>query len=352
MAEQSPRVPFNDRPALEELERLQRSIQEYRRKRERAEGEFEKFVGGFRPVAGQGAERHGGVLSPPVAPVIPVGAASPSAPPAEQISQMPSGAVTGSAPRPATVTPPAPPAPVVGASAAPPAVSVPPSFFSDAQRAVTFDNGAPAEPAIAGGTRSRLPILLGGAVLIVAGVLVTRTYLPPAAAPGTPSPAPASSSPVPSAPPPAVGATTAAPGSTTPAPSAVATPPPASSTTQGPAGAVTPGPGATTSPSGAVAPRTPAVAGAVSAAPPAEVRTVRKVWLRVVIDGNRALEREVEANANIPLPAGRTFVVRAGDAGAVHFFLNGRDQGALGAEAQVVTRTFTAGGGAAPAPAR
>src|SRR4051794_40055519 len=61
MAEQTPRVPFDDRPALEELERLQRSIQEYRRKRERAEGEFEKFVGGFRPVAGQGVGGGGGV---------------------------------------------------------------------------------------------------------------------------------------------------------------------------------------------------------------------------------------------------------------------------------------------------
>ena len=71
-----------------------------------------------------------------------------------------------------------------------------------------------------------------------------------------------------------------------------------------------------------------------------------------MIDGNRAVEREVEANTNIPLPAGRTFVVRAGDAGAVHFFLNGRDQGALGGEAQVVTRTFTAAGASAPPPAR
>src|SRR3954465_5570553 len=64
MAEQSPRVPFDDRPALEELERLQRSIQEYRRKRERAEGEFEKFVGGFRAAAGGGGD-HTGVPAPP-----------------------------------------------------------------------------------------------------------------------------------------------------------------------------------------------------------------------------------------------------------------------------------------------
>jgi uncharacterized protein DUF4115 len=79
---------------------------------------------------------------------------------------------------------------------------------------------------------------------------------------------------------------------------------------------------------------------------------VRRVWLRVVVDGNRTVEREVDANASIPLPAGRTFVVRAGDAGAVRFFLNGHDQGPLGAEAQVVTRTFTSSAGSLPAPAR
>jgi hypothetical protein len=79
---------------------------------------------------------------------------------------------------------------------------------------------------------------------------------------------------------------------------------------------------------------------------------VRRVWLRVVVDGNRAVEREVDANATIPLPAGRTFVVRAGDAGAVRFFLNGQDQGPLGGEAQVVTRTFTSPGGSVPAAGR
>ncbi|MEN3337889.1 MAG: hypothetical protein V7647_1565 [Acidobacteriota bacterium] len=77
---------------------------------------------------------------------------------------------------------------------------------------------------------------------------------------------------------------------------------------------------------------------------------MRRVWLRVLTDGNRTIEREVEANAIIPLPAARTFVVRAGDAGAVHFYLKGQDQGPLGADAQVVTRTFTSGARPAPAP--
>ena len=368
MAEHSRRVPFDDRPALEELERLQRSIQEYRRKRERAEGEFETFVGGFRPAAGQGADVHGGVVNPPmtnggvdsppvthgrvVTPsVTPVGPAAlaPPTPPAGQMPPTAAPAATGSAFAPLALTDAPPPVPVATASAPPPAVNVPPSFFSDAQRAVTFDNGASEQNATAGLARGRLPVLIGGAVLIVAGVLVARSFLPAAGAPATPSPAPTVSTPTPAAAPPEAGTTAPGPAPTT---SAATTQTPANGGTQGAAGAVTTGPGATPSPSSAVAQHPSSVAGAASAAPPAEVRTVRRAWLRVVIDGNRAVEREVEANTNIPLPAGRTFVIRAGDAGAVHFFLNGRDLGPLGADAQVVTRTFTAGGSAAPPPAR
>jgi hypothetical protein len=62
----------------------------------------------------------------------------------------------------------------------------------------------------------------------------------------------------------------------------------------------------------------------------------------VLVDGNREVERELEANAVVPLPAGRTYVVRAGDAGAVRFLLNGQDQGPLGRDGIVATRTFSA----------
>jgi hypothetical protein len=190
-------------------------------------------------------------------------------------------------------------------------------------------------------------------VVVVAGALVARSFLPHGGAPATPSPAPTVSSSTPAAAPSDAGTAAPAPApAATPPPGAAATQSSAAGTNQGTAGAVLTGPGATTSPSGAVAPRPSSAAGAGSATPPAEIRTVRRAWVRVVIDGNRAVEREVEANTNVPLPAGRTFVVRAGDAGAVHFFLNGRDQGPLGADAQVVTRTFTAAGGATPAPAR
>jgi hypothetical protein len=92
----------------------------------------------------------------------------------------------------------------------------------------------------------------------------------------------------------------------------------------------------------ATPPAVPLAAPVTSPPPPAEIRTRRSVWVRVTVDGRREVERELEADARIALPAGRSFVIRAGDAGAVRFLLNGEDQGPLGPDAQVVTRTFTA----------
>ena len=314
--EKTARVPFDDRAALEELERLQRSIQEYRRKREQAEGEFEEFIGGFRPVAGQSGPapadqvRAFVPISPDVANQSPLSSPRPvdvePAPPAS----VPVPQIPVVAPVVPAAIPPA--EPIMAPWAPPPAIAVPPSFFSEAPRSVTFDDGtSDVSPATIGTTRSRLPLILGAAgVLLVAAVLLTRSMsspvssLPPAAAP-EPAPAPAEA-PAPVAPP----ETTAAKAASPPA------------------------------------------AAAPAPAPPAEIRTLRRVWLRVLVDGTRAVEREVEANASIPLPAGRTFIVRAGDAGAVHFYMKGQDRGPLGADAQVVTRTFTSGIGSAPAPVR
>jgi hypothetical protein len=77
-------------------------------------------------------------------------------------------------------------------------------------------------------------------------------------------------------------------------------------------------------------------------AAPAEVRTVRTVWVRVIVDGTKQVERELQADAVVPLPAGRTYVIRAGDAGAVRVLLNGQDQGPLGRDGIAITRTFSA----------
>jgi hypothetical protein len=71
-----------------------------------------------------------------------------------------------------------------------------------------------------------------------------------------------------------------------------------------------------------------------------ELTTTKPVWVRVLADGERVVERELPANARVPLTAGRTIVIRAGNAGAVRVTLAGRDLGVLGPEGTVVTRTF------------
>jgi hypothetical protein len=92
-------------------------------------------------------------------------------------------------------------------------------------------------------------------------------------------------------------------------------------------------------------PRTPPAAAPAPTAPVrgvnAELRTTRPVWVRVTVDGKPVLERELAADQRLPFPADRTVVIRAGDAGAVHVSINGKDQGALGPDGQVLTRSFS-----------
>jgi hypothetical protein len=71
-----------------------------------------------------------------------------------------------------------------------------------------------------------------------------------------------------------------------------------------------------------------------------EITTTRRVWVRVLVDGNRVLERELPADTRVPLRAQETIVIRTGDAGAVRLSIAGRDQGFLGRTGEVVTRTI------------
>ena len=71
-----------------------------------------------------------------------------------------------------------------------------------------------------------------------------------------------------------------------------------------------------------------------------DLTTLRRVWLRVSVDGRIAIEREVAAGEHLPFGADRSIVVRAGDAGAVTVRTGEVDQGPIGRDGQVVTRTF------------
>jgi hypothetical protein len=92
-------------------------------------------------------------------------------------------------------------------------------------------------------------------------------------------------------------------------------------------------------------PATPAPEPRPAAGAPAsresEIVTIRRVWMRVLVDGERVLEREVPADTRVPLAAQKTILIRTGDAGAVRLSIRGEDQGFLGREGEVLTRSFT-----------
>ncbi len=330
--------PLDDRAALEELERLQRSIQAYRQRREQAAGAFDQFVGGFHEPPAEARHPEKGAAAAPS----PANAAAPA---------IASGVLSVS-----------PPSPMPPAPSRPPFPDRLPATLPESRAGDLFADrpAASADREIFGETapsRGRIPLVAGIVLAMVVGFVVTmrlrqaaepapaatvKTAPASAAASGQPPSAasqPGSDGTIPQP----AGPVSSSPSSQTAVPPSVAAP--AAGTLPSPAPAApTPTPGVTPSPVPAVPPATSGVTppAAGGPAPPAEIRTVRRAWVRVTVDGKRELERELEADARIPLPAGATYVVRAGDAGAVHLLLKGKDQGPLGADAQVVTRTYPA----------
>lgn len=105
------------------------------------------------------------------------------------------------------------------------------------------------------------------------------------------------------------------------------------------AGAAAVGPAApVTTPDSAIV--SGAGAAAVADSEAAELTALRSVWVRVTVDGERVVERVLQADARVPLAPKETIVIRAGDGGAVRVSIGGRDQGPLGRDGEVVTRTF------------
>jgi cytoskeleton protein RodZ len=90
------------------------------------------------------------------------------------------------------------------------------------------------------------------------------------------------------------------------------------------------------------------VATTPAAAPPRPVQVtlaaIRPVWLRVTVDGARALQREVAAGETLSFGGDRAVIVRSGDAGGVRVTLNGTDRGALGLRGWPLTVSITPDG--------
>jgi hypothetical protein len=271
------RAPWDEGAALEELERVHRAIDEWRTRRKDAGAAFDEFVSGFRTPPRERKIVEPSLSSHPRAPEVAPGFASALDAP---LADLPEPVKAADLPRAASATDPVVPSGVP----APVHVEFP---LSSIVAVLVQASRLPAEQRK---HRARLAVVAGGVVVItLAGVLLTRSWLAtPAGLSGIPAQSAA-----------ATGA-------------------------RGPQSAVPPA-SQTSSPVDPNAPRT-------------EITALRRVWVRVVVDGTSEVERELQANERVPLRPGRTNVIRAGDAGAIRLTINGKDQGAFGAEGEVLTR--------------
>jgi hypothetical protein len=278
--------PFDERSALEELERLADKIQLSRKHREEKVAEFDQFVRTFRherystAIAAHEREARRADDRPTVAAA--ATHATRAAAPSVVVAPVPTAAA---------VKPIAPPAPWPAA--------------------VSSVDAAPALPATRARPRAaHVGVVLAGLAVVAVAALLWRDADAPVVQPRGPEPATAAATPPASAP-----ATTAAPHAAAAVPSVTA---------------------------GARPPATdPAAAPRPSRALNIEFVTIRPVWARITVDGRRAMEREFKADQRVPFGADRTIVIRAGDAGAIRLIVDGRDLGVLGRDGQVFDRVFT-----------
>ena len=290
---------WDEAAALEELERLQRGIEEWRRRRKDVQAEFERFVRGFRRT-GQETEIAGSApperprITPPVH--VPVPAWVPPTAATSSLATASSATPIAAAPTPPSMEAAAPILASEGDLA--PAPSVAP---------VLRERSASPSAAVAArlntwlakqSTRRSRVIAGAGAlvVVIVAGALLTR--------PGQNGPDRSSRTGSQSGP------------AATPPRSQRAVPPTAQQ----------------------------AAPSADAGSARSEIVALQRVWVRVVVDGTPEVERELAAGERVPLRAGRASVIRAGNAGAVRVMINGEDRGTLGPEGEPITRTLRAPG--------
>lgn len=326
--------PTGDQRVIDELERLQEAIKTTRARREQAEAEFAGYLEAFNPASEPAPETETPALvrSQPEAPA--PRSPAPSPPTGGRWENM-FAEEHAAAPAPPAAAP-VRPAPEVGARPAP----LKPVVVQGMRRAAEPRAGVPP-----GAAPPDAPKETPGASADPLGEIMRRLRPPdgeipaPTVAP-TPPPAPARR------PTPVIAAAAVLllvagvggwlmfSGGGEPA------------TTGGPVAAAdadtTPEPGAASAP-----PAPAAAAAAPEPAPPAAplrvvVRTTRHVWLRLIVDGDLRLEKEVPAGERYPLGAQQTVVVRAGDAGAVTVEVDGASAEALGGDGVVLTRRFTA----------
>jgi cytoskeletal protein RodZ len=128
--------------------------------------------------------------------------------------------------------------------------------------------------------------------------------------------------------------------------------PPAAATTAPPANAPVPvaesGP-ATKEVTAASSPREPAQAAPEKPVKPEKVFVVQvkakeDSWVSIVADGKSVMERILAADKNKKIKAGKTLILRTGNAGGIEVTFNGVSLGSLGNENEPRTLTFNAAG--------
>jgi hypothetical protein len=271
------RAPWDEGAALKELERVHRAIDEWRTKRKDAGAAFDEFVSGFRTPPGEPeiVKSSLNTTGPRPHDGRPGIRSIPDASLADSAESVVSTPLTKAASSPELLVPSGVPLPAH-------------EFPLSSIVGVLVKAGT--SPAEQRRRRARLGVVAGGVVLFTAaGVLLTRSWQATPAESGVQA--------------------HAAPSSPAPVPHSGVKP---SGQRSGP---VDPN-----------AART-------------EITALRRVWVRVVVDGTSEVERELQAQDRVPLRPGRTSVIRAGDAGAIRLTINGKDQGRLGDDGEILTRT-------------
>jgi cytoskeleton protein RodZ len=75
-----------------------------------------------------------------------------------------------------------------------------------------------------------------------------------------------------------------------------------------------------------------------------QVKAKEDSWVSIVADGKSVMQRVLPADKHKQIKAGKSLILRTGNAGGIEVSFNGRPLGALGNENEPRTLTFNASG--------
>jgi hypothetical protein len=75
-----------------------------------------------------------------------------------------------------------------------------------------------------------------------------------------------------------------------------------------------------------------------------QVKAKEDSWVSIVADGKSVMQRVLPADKHKKIKAGKSLILRTGNAGGIEVSFNGRSLGSLGNENEPRTLTFNASG--------